>query len=47
MKDNSGATARTLAMAYGHTKIVGLIDLHMAPVPKVLCRGPGESEKAM
>ncbi|XP_066496771.1 ankyrin repeat and SAM domain-containing protein 3 [Tiliqua scincoides] len=44
MKDNTGATARTLAMTYGHTKIVGLIDLHMAPVPKVLCRGPGKYE---
>ncbi|KAJ6657563.1 hypothetical protein lerEdw1_002278 [Lerista edwardsae] len=44
MQDNTGATARTLAMMYGHTKIVGLIDLHMAPVPKVLCRGPGKYE---
>ncbi|XP_015263828.1 PREDICTED: ankyrin repeat and SAM domain-containing protein 3, partial [Gekko japonicus] len=41
VRDGTGATARTLAMQYGHTKIVGLIDLHMAPVPKVLCRGPG------
>ncbi|XP_054851647.1 ankyrin repeat and SAM domain-containing protein 3 isoform X2 [Eublepharis macularius] len=44
VRDNTGATARTLAMQYGHTKIVGLIDLHMAPVPKVLCRGPGKYE---
>ncbi|XP_060642229.2 ankyrin repeat and SAM domain-containing protein 3 isoform X1 [Anolis sagrei] len=44
VRDNSGATARTLAMTYGHMKIVGLIDLHMAPVPKVLCRGPGKYE---
>lgn len=41
VRDNTGATARTLAMKYGHTKIVGLIDLHAAPVPKVFCRGPG------
>nr|XP_056722358.1 ankyrin repeat and SAM domain-containing protein 3 [Euleptes europaea] len=44
MRDNTGATARTLAMQYRYTKIVGLIDLHMAPVPKVLCRGPGKYE---
>ncbi|XP_042293550.1 ankyrin repeat and SAM domain-containing protein 3 [Sceloporus undulatus] len=44
VRDNSGATARTLAMTYGHMKIVGLIDLHTAPVPKVLCRGPGKYE---
>ena len=42
VRDNTGATARTLAMKYGHTKIVGLIDLHAAPVPKVFCRGPGK-----
>nr|XP_013795331.1 PREDICTED: ankyrin repeat and SAM domain-containing protein 3 isoform X2 [Apteryx mantelli mantelli] len=40
VRDNTGATARTLAMKYGHMKIVGLIDLHTAPVPKVFCRGP-------
>uniref|UniRef100_A0A669PN06 Ankyrin repeat and sterile alpha motif domain containing 3 n=1 Tax=Phasianus colchicus TaxID=9054 RepID=A0A669PN06_PHACC len=44
-RDNTGATARTLAMKYGHTKIVGLIDLHAAPVPKVFCRGPGKYEE--
>uniref|UniRef100_A0ABM5F0Y2 Ankyrin repeat and SAM domain-containing protein 3 isoform X1 n=2 Tax=Pogona vitticeps TaxID=103695 RepID=A0ABM5F0Y2_9SAUR len=44
VRDNSGATARMLAMTYGHMKIVGLIDLHAAPVPKVLCRGPGKYE---
>ncbi|XP_060116922.1 ankyrin repeat and SAM domain-containing protein 3 [Heteronotia binoei] len=44
VRDSTGATARTLAMQYGYTKIVGLIDLHMAPVPKVLCRGPGKYE---
>ncbi|XP_053132637.1 ankyrin repeat and SAM domain-containing protein 3 isoform X2 [Hemicordylus capensis] len=44
VRDNSGATARMLAKQYGHTKIVGLIDLHTAPVPKVLCRGPGKYE---
>ncbi|KAH0631832.1 hypothetical protein JD844_019673 [Phrynosoma platyrhinos] len=44
VQDNSGATARTLAMTYGHMKIVGLIDLHTAPVPKILCRGPGKYE---
>ncbi|XP_048351059.1 ankyrin repeat and SAM domain-containing protein 3 isoform X2 [Sphaerodactylus townsendi] len=44
VRDNTGAIARTLAMQYGYTKIVGLIDLHMAPVPKVLCRGPGKYE---
>ncbi|KAL8175128.1 UNVERIFIED_CONTAM: hypothetical protein K2H54_014024, partial [Gekko kuhli] len=31
VRDGTGATARTLAMQYGHTKIVGLIDLHVAP----------------
>lgn len=41
VRDNTGATARALAMKYGHTKIVGLIDLHAAPVPKVLRRGQG------
>ncbi|NXU18942.1 ANKS3 protein, partial [Pardalotus punctatus] len=45
VRDNTGATARTLAMKYGHTKIVGLIDLHAAPVPKVFCRGPGKYEE--
>ncbi|XP_074409220.1 ankyrin repeat and SAM domain-containing protein 3 [Zonotrichia albicollis] len=45
VRDNTGATARTLAMKYGHTKIVGLIDLHAAPVPKVFCRGPGNYEE--
>ncbi|XP_067162339.1 ankyrin repeat and SAM domain-containing protein 3 isoform X2 [Apteryx mantelli] len=44
VRDNTGATARTLAMKYGHMKIVGLIDLHTAPVPKVFCRGPGKYE---
>uniref|UniRef100_A0A8C2U1Z0 Ankyrin repeat and sterile alpha motif domain containing 3 n=1 Tax=Coturnix japonica TaxID=93934 RepID=A0A8C2U1Z0_COTJA len=44
-RDNAGATARTLAMKYGHTKIVGLIDLHAAPVPKVFCRGSGKYEE--
>ncbi|XP_068003442.1 ankyrin repeat and SAM domain-containing protein 3 isoform X2 [Melanerpes formicivorus] len=45
VRDNTGATARMLAMKYGHTKIVGLIDLHAAPVPKVFCRGPGKYEE--
>ncbi|NXD02708.1 ANKS3 protein, partial [Certhia familiaris] len=45
VRDNAGATARALAMKYGHTKIVGLIDLHAAPVPKVFCRGPGNYEE--
>ncbi|NWI86796.1 ANKS3 protein, partial [Pitta sordida] len=45
VRDNTGATARALAMKYGHTKIVGLIDLHAAPVPKVFCRGPGKYEE--
>ncbi|NXY57667.1 ANKS3 protein, partial [Callaeas wilsoni] len=45
VRDNTGATARSLAMKYGHTKIVGLIDLHAAPVPKVFCRGPGNYEE--
>ncbi|NXK66266.1 ANKS3 protein, partial [Sylvietta virens] len=45
VRDNTGATARALAMKYGHTKIVGLIDLHAAPVPKVFCRGPGNYEE--
>ncbi|XP_027758275.1 ankyrin repeat and SAM domain-containing protein 3 isoform X1 [Empidonax traillii] len=45
VRDNTGATARTLAMKYGHPKIVGLIDLHAAPVPKVFCRGPGKYEE--
>ncbi|XP_077173097.1 ankyrin repeat and SAM domain-containing protein 3 isoform X2 [Paroedura picta] len=44
VRDSTGATARTLAMQYGHTKIVGLIDLHTAPVPKILCRGAGKYE---
>ncbi|XP_019395531.1 PREDICTED: ankyrin repeat and SAM domain-containing protein 3 isoform X1 [Crocodylus porosus] len=44
VRDNTGTTARTLAMKYGHMKIVGLIDLHTAPVPKVFCRGPGKYE---
>ncbi|XP_062999248.1 ankyrin repeat and SAM domain-containing protein 3 [Elgaria multicarinata webbii] len=44
VRDSTGAPARALAMKYGHTKIVGLIDLHTAPVPKVLCRGPGKYE---
>ncbi|XP_075755184.1 ankyrin repeat and SAM domain-containing protein 3 isoform X1 [Pelodiscus sinensis] len=44
VRENTGATARTLAMTYGHMKIVGLIDLHAAPVPKVFCRGPGKYE---
>ncbi|XP_044289293.1 ankyrin repeat and SAM domain-containing protein 3 isoform X2 [Varanus komodoensis] len=44
VRDSTGATARALAMKYGHVKIVGLIDLHAAPVPKVLCRGPGKYE---
>ncbi|NXG37588.1 ANKS3 protein, partial [Dromaius novaehollandiae] len=44
VRDNTGATARTLAMKYGHMKIVGLIDFHTAPVPKVFCRGPGNRE---
>nr|XP_025962261.1 ankyrin repeat and SAM domain-containing protein 3 isoform X2 [Dromaius novaehollandiae] len=44
VRDNTGATARTLAMKYGHMKIVGLIDFHTAPVPKVFCRGPGKYE---
>uniref|UniRef100_A0A8C3T242 SAM domain-containing protein n=1 Tax=Chelydra serpentina TaxID=8475 RepID=A0A8C3T242_CHESE len=42
VRENTGATARTLAMKYGHMKIVGLMDLHAAPVPKVFCRGPGK-----
>ncbi|NXP41687.1 ANKS3 protein, partial [Leiothrix lutea] len=45
VRDNTGATARALAMKYGHTKIVGLIDLHAAPVPKVLRRGQGNYEE--
>ncbi|XP_073218918.1 ankyrin repeat and SAM domain-containing protein 3 isoform X2 [Lepidochelys kempii] len=40
VRENTGATARTLAMKYGHMKIVGLMDLHATPVPKVFCRGP-------
>ncbi|XP_032087229.1 ankyrin repeat and SAM domain-containing protein 3 isoform X1 [Thamnophis elegans] len=44
IRDSTGATARTLAMKYGHMKIVGLIDLHTAPVPKVLRRGTGKYE---
>ncbi|XP_070617103.1 ankyrin repeat and SAM domain-containing protein 3 [Erythrolamprus reginae] len=44
IRDSTGATARTLAMQYGHMKIVGLIDLHTAPVPKVLRRGTGKYE---
>ncbi|XP_074866584.1 ankyrin repeat and SAM domain-containing protein 3 isoform X2 [Carettochelys insculpta] len=40
LRENTGATARALAMKYGHMKIVGLMDLHTAPVPKVFCRGP-------
>ncbi|XP_029432967.1 ankyrin repeat and SAM domain-containing protein 3 [Rhinatrema bivittatum] len=42
--DRSGATARTLAMKYGHMKIVGLIDHHTAPVPRAHNRGPGRYE---
>ncbi|CAM4525191.1 unnamed protein product [Lepidochelys kempii] len=42
VRENTGATARTLAMKYGHMKIVGLMDLHATPVPKVFCRGPGK-----
>ncbi|XP_030433700.1 ankyrin repeat and SAM domain-containing protein 3 isoform X2 [Gopherus evgoodei] len=42
VRENTGATARALAMKYGHMKIVGLMDLHAAPVPKVFCRGPGK-----
>ncbi|XP_061455734.1 ankyrin repeat and SAM domain-containing protein 3 [Rhineura floridana] len=45
VRDSTGATARMLAMKYGHMKIVGLIDLHTAPVPKVFCRGPGKYEE--
>nr|XP_034987650.1 ankyrin repeat and SAM domain-containing protein 3 isoform X3 [Zootoca vivipara] len=44
VRDSTGATARMLAMKYGHMKIVGLLDLHTAPVPKVFCRGPGKYE---
>ncbi|ETE61343.1 Ankyrin repeat and SAM domain-containing protein 3, partial [Ophiophagus hannah] len=44
VRDSTGATARTLAMKCGHMKIVGLIDLHTAPVPKVLRRGAGKYE---
>uniref|UniRef100_A0A8C6XGX5 Ankyrin repeat and sterile alpha motif domain containing 3 n=1 Tax=Naja naja TaxID=35670 RepID=A0A8C6XGX5_NAJNA len=44
VRDSTGATARSLAMKYGHMKIVGLIDLHTAPVPKVLRRGTGKYE---
>ncbi|XP_070811071.1 ankyrin repeat and SAM domain-containing protein 3 [Pituophis catenifer annectens] len=44
IRDSTGATARSLAMKYGHMKIVGLIDLHTAPVPKVLRRGTGKYE---
>ncbi|XP_074866585.1 ankyrin repeat and SAM domain-containing protein 3 isoform X3 [Carettochelys insculpta] len=44
LRENTGATARALAMKYGHMKIVGLMDLHTAPVPKVFCRGPGKYE---
>ncbi|KAJ7305743.1 hypothetical protein JRQ81_010109 [Phrynocephalus forsythii] len=44
VRDNGGATARTLAMTYGHVKIVGLIDLHATPVTKVFCRGSGKYE---
>ncbi|XP_025021566.1 ankyrin repeat and SAM domain-containing protein 3 isoform X3 [Python bivittatus] len=44
IRDSTGATARTLAMKYGHMKIVGLIDLHTAPVPKVFRRGTGKYE---
>ncbi|XP_058013584.1 ankyrin repeat and SAM domain-containing protein 3 isoform X2 [Ahaetulla prasina] len=44
IRDSTGATARTLAMKYGHMKIVQLIDLHTAPVPKVLRRGTGKYE---
>lgn len=40
-RENTGATARTLAVKYGHMKIVGLMDLHTAPMPKVFCRGTG------
>ncbi|KAH1183631.1 hypothetical protein KIL84_014247, partial [Mauremys mutica] len=42
VRENTGATARALAMKYGHMKIVGLMDLHAAPMPKVFCRGPGK-----
>uniref|UniRef100_A0A8C3IA20 SAM domain-containing protein n=1 Tax=Chrysemys picta bellii TaxID=8478 RepID=A0A8C3IA20_CHRPI len=42
VRENTGATARTLAMKYGHMKIVGLMDLRAAPMPKVFCRGPGK-----
>uniref|UniRef100_A0A8C8SRS2 Ankyrin repeat and sterile alpha motif domain containing 3 n=1 Tax=Pelusios castaneus TaxID=367368 RepID=A0A8C8SRS2_9SAUR len=44
VREKTGATARTLAMKYGHMKIVGLMDLHAAPVPKVFCRGRGKYE---
>ncbi|XP_043945259.1 ankyrin repeat and SAM domain-containing protein 3 [Protopterus annectens] len=39
-KDHSGATARTLAMRYGHMKIVGLIDMHIASAAKTARRCP-------
>ncbi|XP_074052392.1 ankyrin repeat and SAM domain-containing protein 3 isoform X3 [Macrotis lagotis] len=38
--DYTGATARALAMKYGHMKIVGLIDIHTASLPKTLYRTP-------
>ncbi|XP_038610620.1 ankyrin repeat and SAM domain-containing protein 3 isoform X1 [Tachyglossus aculeatus] len=37
--DYTGATARALAMKYGHMKIVGLLDGHAASLPRVLFRG--------
>ncbi|XP_072463792.1 ankyrin repeat and SAM domain-containing protein 3 isoform X3 [Notamacropus eugenii] len=42
--DYTGATARALAMKYGHMKIVGLIDIHTASLPKTLYRSPEKYE---
>ncbi|XP_069502977.1 ankyrin repeat and SAM domain-containing protein 3 isoform X2 [Ambystoma mexicanum] len=42
--DRSGDTARTLAIKYGHKKIVGLIDQHRASVPKALRMDSGRYE---
>ncbi|XP_078519159.1 ankyrin repeat and SAM domain-containing protein 3 isoform X1 [Lissotriton helveticus] len=42
--DKSGDTARTLAIKYGHKKIVGLLDQHRSSVPKALRMESGRYE---
>ncbi|XP_074136515.1 ankyrin repeat and SAM domain-containing protein 3 isoform X2 [Sminthopsis crassicaudata] len=42
--DYTGATARALAMKYGHMKIVDLIDIHTASLSKTLYRNPEKYE---